>query len=294
MYCRFTQKAVQVFYCIPVDLGNGKSWYWAEDTGIHCYKGAHNLLAICAGAPVLLLVCLGFPTGLFVTLYRKRSCLHTHEMVARFGYFYQSYYASYAYWEVLVQVRKGLLGIISVLTRTFPDELKIYFAACVLLMAVALQTCCSPYREKKLNNMETVSLLISSFVCLLECITHNPEVGYHLNNIVTVIVVVLLVSFTAYMIFEFLLVQKRSIHDWLTEQDEYGEHTGGCVSLLRVFRRVIASKLQAKISSLRSRLIYLASFGINHWLSKPVNHPLVEQELVSITERQDSSTLLLD
>lgn len=99
---------------------------------------------IFAGIPLVLFICLGFSIAMFVKLYRWRKLLHREVIVSRYEYFYQGYIATFAYWEVLIQARKGLLAVISVLSGAIPDELKGYLALSILMVKSALHTRCNP------------------------------------------------------------------------------------------------------------------------------------------------------
>lgn len=291
---RLTQKMVQVFYCVPVDLGNGTRWYWAEDTSIQCYRESHIYLVMFAGAPLLIFVCLGFPIGLFVKLYRKKRPLHSGLMLSRYGYFYQGYFANFAYWEVLVQVRKGLLAVISVLSSAISEELKVYFALAVLMVAVALHTWCYPYKQQKLNRMEISSLFISSFVCLLEGVTHSPEGREKWATLLSVVIMVFLIGFVAYMMFEYLRLHIRSMLTWLEEQNEYREHTGGIFSWLKVSGNVLISQSKSQINTVGENFLVLASGSANHRRSMFDAYSTIEEEERDSSEEQDSAAHLLD
>lgn len=250
---------VQIFYCTHVDLGNGGSLYWAEDTSIECYKDSHKYLVIFAGGPLLVFICLGFPVSLFVNLYLKRKTLHSAVMVSRYGYFYQAYCASHAYWEVLVELRKGLLAVISVLSHTLSEELKLYVSSIVLLLAVALQTHCSPYKAQKLNRMETASLFITAFVCILQGVTISPEANSNLETVMSAGILVLLLSFVVYVIVELALSYKKPIYDWLIQQDEFAKHTGGLASFFKVWSQIAASRFNSQTSTVKSTVQSMVS-----------------------------------
>lgn len=264
VYCRLTQKMVQIFYCVPLELKKGRDWYWAEDTDIECYSIPHRYLAIFAGIPLLLFVTAGFPIALFIKLYRRKDRLPTNIVVSRYGHFYQAYHASFAHWDVFVLARKGLLAIISVLSLTFSNEIKGYAALFVILIAIALHTWYRPYKEQKLNLMEMVSLVISSIVIIFNGIALTPEGSKHLANAVSVINLVLLVSFVMYMMYEIVMASKNTMHNWLKEQDEYSEHRGGVISAVGVCVNIISSRSQEKIITLGQRL----KFGSSDSLSK--------------------------
>lgn len=259
MYFRLTQKMTQVFYCTPVRLGNEERLYWAEDTSIECYKGPHAFLVIFAGAPLLIFVSLGFPIALFVKLFRRTSRLHLPVVVSRYGYFYQAYHSSYAYWNVLVQLRKGLLAVMSVLSLTFSEEFKLYFALVVLLLAVALHNNTLPYKHQKLNRMETASLYVSAFICILQCVMISPEANIKLQTVLSVLIMLLLLIFTLFMALEVLLAIRKPIHEWLKGQDEYDDHTGGVFSLLNVSFLILTSRVHSQAESWKGLLSSMAT-----------------------------------
>lgn len=250
---------VQIFYCVPVELENGKMWYWAEDTSIVCYSSGHKRLVFFAGVPLLVCVCLGLPTALLIKLHRRRHRLHTSVVVSRYGYFYQGYYAGFAYWGVLVQARKGLLAVISVLSGTLSKELKGYFASCVLLVAAALHTRCYPQKALYLNRMEAASLFVSLFACLFEGVTQYPEGHRAMKLALSVINIVLLIGFITYMAFMLVMANKSSIQHWLEEQEEYQGHTDSLASSVRIGFKILFSHIQHQMSSWRQNMGSLTS-----------------------------------
>lgn len=248
--CRLTQKMVQIFYCVSVELKDGKISYWAEDTNVKCWSTPHLYLAGFAGLPLLVFVSFGFPACLFWKLYRRKDRLHTSVVVSRFGFFYQAYHANFAYWEVLIQFRKGLLAVISVLSLTLSDQMKGYLALCVILVASALQSRCSPYKEQKLNRMELASLFISAFLCVFQGITESPEGNGVVKTIMTVGIFMSLSGFMLYMAYEYAMAHKKSFNEWLKKQKEYKKHTGGAVSLIQVCACIICSRSQSVLMSM--------------------------------------------
>lgn len=280
---------VQVFYCVRVDLGSGHRWYWAEDTSIQCYEGSHLYIMMFAGFPLVLFVCLGFPMVLFVKLYWKKRPLHSNLMLSRYGYFYQGYFADFAYWEVLIQVRKGLLAILSVLSAKMSEELKVYIALVVLLVAFAFHTWFYPYKQRKLNRMEASSLFLSSLVCLLEGVIHSPEGGNMYAKVLSGIILVILVGFVAYMMYEYFKVHIRSLQRWLEVQDEYIEYTGGCISWVSVLVKVLLSHSKSKIEDVGDALLNLASTSSYHRRSPTGTYSRIRGEETDSSEEQDAS-----
>lgn len=244
---------VQIFYCVPVEWSGGTYWYWAVDTNIQCYSSSHKILMVFGGGP-LVIVGLGFPAIVFWRVYRRRDCLHTPMVVSRYGYFYQSYYAGLAYWASFVHLRKGLLAIVSVLSLTFSDQLKENLALLILVLATTLHTHCKPYKEQKLNRMETASLVISSIMILLEGITRSPEVNHNVDTAVSVAIFMLLAVFVVYMVMELLMAYKKSTHNWVKDQEEYNEHTGGLNSLCKVLVQILSSRSRTVITIVQEKI----------------------------------------
>lgn len=216
--------------------------FWAEDTSIKCYSSPHKYIVYFVGVPLMLFVCLGFPIILFVQLYRRRGRLDSPVVILHYGYFFKSYRPQFPYWEVFVQVRKALLAVISVLSLTLTDDLEMYAASCILLVALTLQNYCRPYVQAKLNNMESASLSISAFVCILEGMLQNPDRNKYLKHVLLVIIVALLFAFVGYMVI-------RSIYEWVIERDASVQWTGGSLSFLRVFVCLLYSQAQSQLKN---------------------------------------------
>lgn len=262
-FCRITQKVAQIFYCVPVELKDGKKWYWVEDTKIVCSSPPHKYLAIFAGIPLLVFVCMGFPITLFVKLYRRRSRLHTDVVVSRYGYFYQGYDARCAYWGVLVQARKALLAVISVLSHALSEQLKGDLFLFVLLLALGFHICYNPHKERKLNRMESASLLVSCIVCVLRDMEQTSEGSLAVEFWLTTFNVVLIIGFVVYMAFEVISAYRISVIKWLREDEE---QAGNPNAFLKISIRVIFSQVHLKISCLFKKFRSWATIGTRRWI----------------------------
>lgn len=96
--------------------------------------------------------------------------------------------------------------------------------------------------------METASLFISSSICILEGVTLSPEGTGYVESIASVVIIVLLVGFVGYMIFQLVIAYKIGFQVWLYEQEEYENHTGGIASLARVTVGIISSRSRSQIT----------------------------------------------
>lgn len=254
VYFRLTQKMVQIFYCVLVELRDGETWYWAEDTTVQCYSVPHRYLVLFAGLPLLVFVTFGFPIVLFVKLYRRRNRLATGVVVSRYGIFFQPYHASFAHWDVFVLARKGTLAILSVLSLTFSDGIKGYSALFIILVSIALHTWCRPYKERKLNMMEMVSLVISSIVIIFNGMTLTPEGSENFTRVMSLVNMILLTLFVIYMLYEVVMASKNTMQNWLKAQDEYSEHRGGVISAVGVWVNIISSRSLKSVASVGRKL----------------------------------------
>lgn len=231
IWCRITQKTVQIFYGVPIDLGHGGTWYWAEDTSIVWNSAPHKKLMIAAGIPLLTAVCIGFPAFLLLQLLGIKKELVSDPQMHHYEYFYCGYRAQFHHWAVFVQGRKAIIAVISVLSSMLSVEFKGNLSLFTLLLAFGLQIFCNPWEDMRLNKMEEASLMTSCFACLIQGAAQSPKWNRTERQSLLVMSNMVVVGYVLYMSYELLKAYETSIREWVILRKGYEEHNGGLVSI---------------------------------------------------------------
>lgn len=255
MVCyRCTEKVAQIFSYVYVDSGdNTRIRYWMQDTSIEYFSFPHIVLMVVVGLPVGLFVTLGFPVFVFFILLRNIHNLYDENVVSRYGFFYQGYELRCAYWEVAIYLRKSTIAILTTISDALAPTLQAFLALATLVICLAAQVHYEPYKESKLDKMEAASLFVSISVYILggmiQCVTSKP-----LSIALSIILIALLLSFVAYMLFEICVAYFGTWQEWIRVQEEYKDHLGGFKSICRVVAKVLVSRSKSTAIEVKVRL----------------------------------------
>ena len=84
------------------------------------------------------------------------------QLLARFklrlGFLTQGYKPEYFYWEIILLLRKTLLVLILTFFEPYSSGFQSLLAMCLFTISIILHLYKDPYYDKKLNNLETLSL----------------------------------------------------------------------------------------------------------------------------------------
>lgn len=246
---RMTQKMMQIFYRVSVDLGDGPSWYWAEDISIQWNSTPHMYLMLGAGIPLLMFVYLGFPAFLLWRLIGRKKKLQTNTGLYEYGYFYEGLRPEYAYWIVLVQARKATIAVISVMSSMIPLEYKINLALLTLLLAFGIHIVCNPWVDMRLNKMEEASPMTSAFLCLAQ----NPNANEVEKAIVLIMGAMMMLGYVFYMLYEVLAAHTGLIVDWVRFHKGYEEHSGGLFRALVAVMQIVSRSIWLQLGFMRNK-----------------------------------------
>lgn len=194
-YISLTKAAINVFYCVDVYdatiLDDEEMHpYWAIDTAVRCFEGSHMKLLVFVAIPLLLFTLL-FPILLAMTLInaRRRNKLTSIWMVETMGLFFRGFEEKYIFWDSIILLRKALLAAIVVFAYSLGGNLQGLLAVCVLVLSLFLQTRLDPFKEclGNLNQLESVSLLVSSLTFLTGVILNDAKMTSGLFEVFLVV-----------------------------------------------------------------------------------------------------------
>lgn len=144
-------------------IANGR--YWTEDTGIKCNSRPHTYLVGFLGVPGIVLFLCGIPLYLFVFLLVQKSKgnLTNLNVLNTYGFIYQNYTEKVVYWEVVILMRKALIGAVVVFAYPLGSNLQGIMALGILIVSLGVHLIATPFRYFSLNVLEALSLMVSIF-----------------------------------------------------------------------------------------------------------------------------------
>lgn len=155
-YTTLTTNSFSQFDCFSYSFG-GKV-YLSRDVSIVCYEGMHNLLRLVAGFAIFAFGG-GLPALFAYILWRSKGTLKSKATFSRFGQLYDGYSIDRGlfWWESLAMMRKAAVVFIGSVVKD-PYQ-QIIFSIALMVLSLALQSANNPYISRKLNRMETISIM---------------------------------------------------------------------------------------------------------------------------------------
>lgn len=185
--------------------------YWGEDTIHRCYRGPHLWLVVLLGIPGLLFFSVGVPFGLLCFLERKKVLgLHKEQkFINTYGFIFQNYEERFVYWEVVIMIRKALIGAIIVYAYPLGPNLQGVLAQGVLVVALVLHLVAEPYKYRSLNILESASLVISITVYYAGIMYNDGKTGSAVQLLLTITIIVLNVGLAIYFLWKLMRLVDR-------------------------------------------------------------------------------------
>jgi len=150
--------------------------YWTMDTDIECYKDRHAYLVGFLGVPGLVFFVCGLPLYLlgYLLYQRHYNNLEDIEVFRTYGFIYQNYRSKFVFWEVVILVRKALIGAVVVFAYPLGSNLQGVMALGLLIISLILHLLAGPFKYRPLNVLEGCSLVVS-LVAFYSGIVLNDE-----------------------------------------------------------------------------------------------------------------------
>lgn len=185
--------------------------YWGEDTIYRCYRGKHLFLVIFLGVPGLIFFSIGVPFGLLCFLERKKILgqLKEQQFVNTYGFIFQNYEERFVYWEVVIMIRKALIGAIIVYAYPLGPNLQGVLAQGVLVVALVVHLVAEPYKYRSLNILESASLLISITVYYAGIMYNDGKTSPQVQVLLTVIIILLNIGLAGYFLWKLFSLVDR-------------------------------------------------------------------------------------
>ena len=144
-------------------FSTANGYYWTEDTNIKCFSRNHAFLVGFLGIPGIVLFLCGIPFYLLIFLLYKRQKKQLMELhvLNTYGFIYQNYEDKFVYWEVIILIRKAMIGAIIVFAYPLGANLQGVMVLGVLNLALAVHLIATPFKYRLLNMLEGCSLIVS-------------------------------------------------------------------------------------------------------------------------------------
>ena len=153
-----TRQIFAVFHCRDID-GEARL---VADLEATCYQGTHLWWAGLGGGSGLFLWVAGIPWVAFAVLRDKRHQLGNADIRQRYGFLFSGYKERAYFWESLVMLRKVAVIFVAVFLRSLGTRIQAFALFVLLLAFLGLTHQRRPFRTRRLNHLELLSLAASA------------------------------------------------------------------------------------------------------------------------------------
>lgn len=211
-YQNVTEELMRTVNCVDLDKVQKPPYetfaiatdsYWAEDTSLKCFEGDHQMLAFILGIPGLIFFAFGIPFSLLLfLLLNKHRAFKENDFINTYGFVYQNYNESHIYWEVIILLRKGLIGAIVVFGYEAGANLQGIMALGVLIVALVVHFIAVPFRYKVLNVLEGMSLVVSITTFYSGIVFNDSNTSTAAEILLTVLLLIANISLVFYLLYK--------------------------------------------------------------------------------------------
>lgn len=214
-YQTITEELMRTLNCVGLDTSKdevpeyhdfaiARGRYWGEDMSEQCYEGAHGKLAFFLGVPGLLLFSIGIPLYLLALLLRnkKHDRLMQREFLNTYGFVYQNYTKTHVYWEVVIMLRKTLVGGVVVFAYEAGPNLQAVMVLGVLIVAFVVHMIAVPFKYRILNILEGCSLAVSIFTFYAGIVFNDNNTSSIAKSLLTVVLFITNTGLAMYLVYK--------------------------------------------------------------------------------------------
>eukprot|EP00002_Diphylleia_rotans_P028454 TRINITY_DN5746_c0_g1_i5.p1 TRINITY_DN5746_c0_g1~~TRINITY_DN5746_c0_g1_i5.p1 ORF type:complete len:364 (+),score=42.48 TRINITY_DN5746_c0_g1_i5:401-1492(+) len=164
------------FGCILYDSGES-NWYLASFPWLQCSPADEDYKILVSVASVGLLgYLISFPLSMAAIFYRLGDKKNEQDNQRKYGFLYLPYHEKCYWWEVIVTIRRLLIGLILSTVPYDQPYLLAILVFSVLQASILMQHAYWPFRNENENKLEIVSLymILFFFLCGLRLNTSRP------------------------------------------------------------------------------------------------------------------------
>ena len=169
-YPTLTQTTTAFFRC--AEFGKDRTFLRA-DMSQQCWTHAHWLFTAVIAVPAFALYTIGFPLGTLYMLVKGTERLGLNART--FDYVMEGYTQESRFFEPVIILRLGFLGISSVLFQSMV-EVQIYAGLMILFVALVINLRVKPFSTRGLNTIEEVTLIASWFTLFGGALLFSPKI----------------------------------------------------------------------------------------------------------------------
>lgn len=153
------------------------------------------------------------------------------------GFMYRAYKPNFVYWESIIMIRKALLAVIVVFAYPLGANLQAVLSTMVLSLAAYFQALCRPFRKEFefLNEMESVSLLVSLLTFVSSLFFDNKRVSDGVRVLLTVLIFTSNVGLFLFFFVRFCIFESTFLKTFLDHEGVDYDSNRGLLHVLDVY-----------------------------------------------------------
>eukprot|EP00002_Diphylleia_rotans_P028452 TRINITY_DN5746_c0_g1_i3.p1 TRINITY_DN5746_c0_g1~~TRINITY_DN5746_c0_g1_i3.p1 ORF type:complete len:948 (+),score=156.04 TRINITY_DN5746_c0_g1_i3:642-3485(+) len=195
------------FGCILYDSGES-NWYLASFPWLQCSPADEDYKILVSVASVGLLgYLISFPLSMAAIFYRLGDKKNEQDNQRKYGFLYLPYHEKCYWWEVIVTIRRLLIGLILSTVPYDQPYLLAILVFSVLQASILMQHAYWPFRNENENKLEIVSLymiLFSFFVGYVSTLQDLGDLVFFLISVANLLVLAVFLLFYYSALLSFL------------------------------------------------------------------------------------------
>jgi hypothetical protein len=200
MYPMLCQKMMAIFLCRKIE----QKWYLTLDVTLECYDDQWLLQAILGSVGIIIYV-IGVPVVFFVLLYQHKDQMDHPDVIAKVGFLYYGYAATFWLGELVEMTRKMVMsGLVMIIVPGSVFQIICAMAFCAFFLGV--QVACNPFEDKTENKIAmwtlwgtALTVLFGLLIITSEGACNTDQIGMQLKTMANAIMIVNLFVFAMIM-----------------------------------------------------------------------------------------------
>ncbi len=172
-------------------FNDNKRYLMQNSLTTQCYSTVHAMHIFTVTTPAILLYMLMIPGYLIYELHRlrKKEVLYSYNKnyepawTYRYGFLYAGYEPNYAFWEIVVLMRKAAFVLVTVFTRPAGMAAQVVAAVLVLILSLSAHIHFSPYDHDSHDVLESASLHANLITLPVALLANEMSVVYGTGTI---------------------------------------------------------------------------------------------------------------
>jgi len=155
-----TRQIFSLFSCRKLTDGGDQS-YIQNSLDTPCWDDNHLFWVYLVGIPGLIFWVIGVPIVSLVLLIRNKMYFHSAGVKQKYGFLIKGYKSVTFYWEFMIVFRKLCLAALAIFLKSVNPSIQGQILLLMLFLAYYLQEKFLPFKDHRLNHIETMSITVS-------------------------------------------------------------------------------------------------------------------------------------